>query len=229
MPTILNLKPEEVDSNEKRSKYTVGVIGCGQKGIFYANAFADGGFRVICTDADASVVKKVAKGKTPFSEPEVEAKLKSHINKDQISVSSELRKAVSQSDIVIIAITAKVDEQKKTDYSALVNTCKQVGAALHQGVLIIYGGIAGFGFTEGTIKETLENTSGLKSGQDFGLAYNPILTSGTLTADCELMVAATDKPTLIRHNHPKYNNKKHNTNQRHKDGRNSYTRNRCKT
>ncbi len=68
MPPVLNLKPEEVDTNEKRSKYTVSVIGCGQKGIFYANAFAEAGFRVICTDADASVVKKVAKGKTPASQ-----------------------------------------------------------------------------------------------------------------------------------------------------------------
>ena len=63
MPAVLNLKPEELDTIEKRSKYTVSVIGCGQKGIIYANAFADAGYKVICTDADPSVIKKVAKGK----------------------------------------------------------------------------------------------------------------------------------------------------------------------
>ncbi len=68
MPTVLNLKPEEVDTNEKRSKYTVGVVGCGQKGILYANAFAEAGFTVICTDANASVAKKVAKGKIASAE-----------------------------------------------------------------------------------------------------------------------------------------------------------------
>ena len=46
---------------------------------------------------------------------------------------------------------------------------------MHQGTLVIYGGIAGLGFTEGTIKELLENTSGFKAGNDFGLAYSPIL------------------------------------------------------
>ncbi len=65
MPPVLKLKPEEIDTNEKRSKFTVCVNGCGQKGILYANAFAEAGFRVICTDADPTVIKKVAKGKTP--------------------------------------------------------------------------------------------------------------------------------------------------------------------
>jgi UDP-N-acetyl-D-mannosaminuronic acid dehydrogenase len=196
MPKVLNLKPEDVDSNENRSKYTVCVIGCGQKGILYVNAFAEVGFRVICTDADPTVIKKVSKGKTPSSQPQVEAKLKSFLNSGQVSVSNERKKAVSQGDIIIIAIGAKVDEQKKTDFSQIVSACKQVGAALQKGALVIYGGVAGIGFTEGTIKETLENTSGLKMGQDFGLAYNSILASETSIALAELKVAAADQASL---------------------------------
>jgi UDP-N-acetyl-D-mannosaminuronic acid dehydrogenase len=196
MPKVLNLKPEDVDSNENRSKYTVCVIGCGQKGILYVNAFAEVGFRVICTDADPTVIKKVSKGKTPSSQPQVEAKLKSFLNSGQVSVSNERQKAVSQGDIIIIAIGAKVDEQKKTDFSQIVSACKQVGAALQKGALVIYGGVAGIGFTEGTIKETLENTSGLKMGQDFGLAYNSILASETSIALAELKVAAADQASL---------------------------------
>jgi UDP-N-acetyl-D-mannosaminuronic acid dehydrogenase len=196
MHTVLNLKFEEVDTNEKRSNYTVSIIGCGQRGIFYANALAEAGFKVICTDADPSVIKLVAKGKTPSSHPEAEAKLKSHITAGQISTAGEVKKAVSQSDIIVIAVAAKIDEQKKTDYSQIVNACKQVGAALHQGALVIYGGIAGFGSIEGTVKETLENTSGLKVGQDFGLAYNPILTAQASMVNSELSVAAADKTSL---------------------------------
>lgn len=196
MPAVLNLKPEEADTNDKRSKYTVCVIGCGQKGILYANAFAEAGFSVICTDANPTVIKKVAKGKTPSSQSQVEAKLKSHLNSGQISVSSERKKAVSQSDVIVIAVGAKVDEQKKTDYSQIVSACKEVGAAIHQGALVIYGGIAGFGFIEGMMKETLENTSGLKVGQGFGLAYNPILTADASMANLELKIAATDQTSL---------------------------------
>ncbi|MGE5187510.1 MAG: UDP binding domain-containing protein, partial [Betaproteobacteria bacterium] len=151
-------------------------------------------YRVICIDSDPSVVKKVAKGKTPFNCPEVEAKLKSNITKGLISINSDFKKVVSQSDIVVIAFTAKKDEQTKTDTSHTVHVCKQVGAALQRGTLVLYGGVAGLGFTEGTIKETLEDTSGFKTGKDFTLAYNPIqATNGTIT---ELKVAANDKTSL---------------------------------
>ena len=194
MPQILNLTPQDLDSSEKRSKYTVGIIGCGQKGILYANAFAAVGYRVLCIDSDPSVVKKVTKGKTPFNCPELESKLKSNITKGLISISSDFKKVVSQSDIVVIAFTAKKDEQTKTDTSHTVHVCKQVGAALQRGTLVLYGGVAALGFTEGTIKETLEDTSGFKTGKDFTLAYNPIqATSGTIT---DLKVAANDKTSL---------------------------------
>jgi nucleotide sugar dehydrogenase len=200
MPAVLRLKPEEIDTIEKRGKYTVSVIGCGQKGVLYATAFAEAGFRVICTDADQSLVKRLAKGKTPFSEREMESKLKSFMRTGQLSATSELKSAVSQSDIIIMTLSMKIDDKKSPDYSEVESSCKQVGAALSRGALFIYGGIAGFGFTEGVIKETLENTSGLRVGEDFGLVYNPIQISDgqpvTSIANQELKVAAIDSASL---------------------------------
>jgi UDP-N-acetyl-D-mannosaminuronic acid dehydrogenase len=197
MPQVLHLTPQEIDTPEKRSKYLVTIVGCRHKGILYANMFADAGFNVVCTDADASIVKRAAKGKTTPPMLEAEAKLKSHINQEKINVTGELKKTISQSDIVIITLTAKIDEQKKNNYTELVNTCKHIGAALHSGTLVIYGGIASVGFTEGTIKEILENTSGLKAGQDFGLAYSPLIPTNTPTSTLELtVVAASDNLSL---------------------------------
>ncbi|MGA3058747.1 MAG: nucleotide sugar dehydrogenase [Candidatus Bathyarchaeia archaeon] len=199
MPNVLNLKPDEIDTKEKRSKYLVSIVGCGQKGIFYANAFADAGFKVACTDSDPSVIKKLAKGKTPFAEQENENKLKSFINAGRLSVTGELKKAVSRSDIIIITVPAKVDEKKKIDFSRTLNACKQVGSQLHSGTLVIYGDVAGLGFIEGIMKETLENTSGLKVGQDFGLAYIPMHNLGAKSIEgitnLELKVATIDKPS----------------------------------
>ncbi|MCW3983604.1 MAG: 3-hydroxyacyl-CoA dehydrogenase NAD-binding domain-containing protein [Candidatus Bathyarchaeota archaeon] len=196
MPPLLQLNPQDVDSLDKRRKFNVAVVGCGHKGIFFANAFADAGFSVVCTDADASVVKKVAKGKTAFCDASAEAKLKSHIAAEKIDVTSDLKKTVAQSDVVVIAISTRVDEQKKTDDNGLINTCKQVGAALQQGALVVYGGVAALGFVDGTVRELLENTSGLKVGQDFGLAYCPILTTNVSLANSGVRVAADDKASL---------------------------------
>ncbi len=199
MPAVLRLTPEEIDTVEKRGKYTVSVIGCEEKGVLCAIAFADAGYKVICADADQSLVKRLARGKTSFSERDVEDKLKSFVRTGQLSATSEIKNSVTQSDIVIITVTAKIDDKKNPYYSEVESSCKQIGAALHQGSLVIYSGIAGFGFTEGTIKETLENTSGLKVGEDFGLAYNPLWFSNaqaTELGDEELTVAANDKASL---------------------------------
>ena len=68
---------------------------------------------------------------------------------------------------------AKVDDKKKIDHSEALARLKQVGAALHSGMLVIYGEVAGLGFIEGIMKETLENTSGLKAGQDFCSGVHP--------------------------------------------------------
>ncbi len=198
MPNVLNLKVDEIDTNEKRSKLLVSVVGCGRKGILYAYAFAQAGFKVVCSDADPSVVKKLAKAKTPFRQPEIEGKIKSLINAGQLSVTGELKKAVSRSDAVIIAVSAKVDDKKKIDTSELLSTLKQVGEALHSGMLVVYGEVAGLGFIEGVMKETLENTSGLKVGQDFILAYVPIRNTQVKQfiepiADLELKVAVAGK------------------------------------
>jgi UDP-N-acetyl-D-mannosaminuronic acid dehydrogenase len=200
MPAVLHLKPEEIDANEKRRKYTVSVIGCEEKGVLYAIAFAEAGFKVICTDADQTLVKRLAKGRITFSDREIKTKLKILLRKGQISVTSELKSAVSHSDIIVMTLTAKIDDKKNPDYSTVESGCKQVGTALSRGALFIYGGIAGLGFTEGVIKETLENTSGLKVGEDFGLVYNPVrVFNGQLLAsiaDQELKVAGMDETSL---------------------------------
>ena len=200
MPAVLNLNPEDIDTIEKRSKYTISVIGCGQNGILLATAFADAGFKVICTDANLSIIKKVTRGKTSFAGQEIEGKLKGLINSGQLNVTSELKKAVTQSDIIIITVAAKVDDKKKIDYSDVIASCKQVAAALHAGTQVIYCNIAAFGFIEGIMKETLENTSGLKVGQDFGLAYIPLQTSeakyASRLANLELKVAVTGKTSI---------------------------------
>ncbi len=200
MPSMLSLRLDEIDANEKRSKFTVSVIGCGQKGVLFANAFAQAGFKVICTDPDQSLVKKLARGKVPFSEAEIEIQLKNYVNADKILASNDLKGTVSQSDIIILALDGKLDDKKTPNYSEVENTCKQIGAVLRQGSMVIYGGIAGFGIVDEIIKETLENSSGLKAGIGFGLAYTPIYTLGNQPVksivNTELKVAATDKTSL---------------------------------
>ncbi len=200
MPSMLTVKSDDVDSNEKRSKYTVSVIECRQKGVLYANAFAQAGFKVICVDPDQSIVKKLTRGKAPFSEVETEIQLKNLVNADKILASNDLKETVAKSDIIVLTLNGKLDDKKNPNYSEVENTCKQIGAVLRQGSMVIYEGIACFGFIDEIVKESLENSSGLKAGTGFGLAYAPIQMLGSQPVksitNTELMLAATDKTSL---------------------------------
>ena len=199
MPAVLCVKPEEVDTAAKRGKYTVSVIGCGETGVLYAVAFAEAGYRVICADADQSLVRRLARGKTPFVERDVEVKVKGFVRTGQLSTTSEVKGAVSQGDFVVLAVTAAVDVKRNVDFGEVEGVCKQVGAVLREGSLVVYGGVAGFGFTEGVVREVLENTSGFKVGVGFGLAYCPVQVSAGNVVEFggeELLVAADDKVSL---------------------------------
>jgi nucleotide sugar dehydrogenase len=200
MPSVLKLQMQDIDSKEKRAEYTVSIIGCGQNGILYADAFAEAGYKVICNDDDPSLLKRLAKAKNCCVEPEIETHLKKHLNTGNLAISNVRKSAVSQSDIIILAINVKMDVKNKADTSELKAAYKQVGAALKQGALLIYGGISSFGTTENLLKETLENTSGLKEGKDFLLAYNPLQFSKTYPIktlnNAELIVAATNSQSL---------------------------------
>jgi UDP-N-acetyl-D-mannosaminuronic acid dehydrogenase len=197
---ILNIKPEEINTAEKRKRHTISVIGCGHMGVVHAYLFAEAGFRVVCVDADQTRVNSITRGKMPFLKREIELKLKNHVKTGLLSAVTDFKSAVSQSDVVAIAVPVEIDARKKIKYSSLENTCKKVGASLRRDSLVIVISTIGVGVTQGLIKELLENTSGFKAGVDFGLAYSPIQVSrgqplATFT-DQKRIVAAADQHSL---------------------------------
>jgi nucleotide sugar dehydrogenase len=201
MPDILHIKPEEVGMVEKRGKYSVCVVGCGELGVSYAVAFSEAGFKVTCADADQSLVRRLAKGRSVFSERELESKLKHYVRSGALNVMCDVKSAVAKSDIIILTTSLKIDEKRNSDFSEAENLCKQIGSVMQRGAFVIYGGMTSFGFTEGVIKETLENASGFKAGGDFGLAYTHSQAveqekSAEMISDQEWTVAANDKASL---------------------------------
>jgi UDP-N-acetyl-D-mannosaminuronic acid dehydrogenase len=199
-PSTLYIKPEHVDTAEKRGMYTVSIIGCNKEGTVQACLFAEAGFKVSCIDSDQTIINHLTRGKPAYLNPETESKLKAHVRTQRISATTDVKNAISQSDITIITTSVRIDQKKKTDRSDLENTCKRVGSNLRKDSIVIITGVVGVDDTRGTIKETLENTSGLKAGADFGLAYSPfrISTEQPLEtiANQERIAAATDKDSL---------------------------------
>ena len=173
MCPAMDWEKSDIDTPGKREKFTISVVGCGRIGLPTALIFADAGFRVIGVDANPQIVNLLTRGKAPFNEPGMDKLLKKHVKNPRFSATTDIRKASSESDVVILVVPTPIDPKKKPDYSAVEKPCKDVGLGLRRGSIVIVASTTGPGIAETLVRETLENSSGLKAGVDFGLAYSP--------------------------------------------------------
>ena len=191
-PQVLKLQAADWDSMAKRAKYTVCVVGCGRIGLPTACVVAEAGFRVIGVDTNANVVGLLKRGKAPFVETGLSALLRKHVKTGNFTATTDTKKAVSQSDVIMIIVPTVIDEKKKPDYSYVEKSCKDVGMGLNRNSLVIFASTVGPGITETLVKETLENTSGLKVGVDFGL-----VNSATRAAPGQILQDLISYPRVV--------------------------------
>lgn len=170
----MNIKKEDVDAPEKRGRYTVVVVGCGRLGLSHACLFAEAGFKVVGVEVDPFVISMLRKGKTLFTEPQLKSLLRRHVKEGSLTVTSNFSEVASESDVILLAVPTLVDGKRRLDYSKVKRACKDVGIGLRSGSLVVSISVVGPGVTESLVKETLELSSGLKAGIDFGLAYSPV-------------------------------------------------------
>ncbi len=174
MTDAMALKEKDLADSKERGNYAITVVGCGRMGLPISCLFSDAGFKVACLDADPYVVSQINKGITPFIELGLSQKLKRNLKEGRISATTDPKEAVAKSNIVILTVNTPLDEKKQPDYSSLEESCRNVGLNMKRGTLLIVECTVGPSVTETLIKETLEASSGLKAGADFGLAYSPI-------------------------------------------------------
>ena len=197
---IMEIDEKTLDSPEERGKYTVCVVGCGRMGLPTACLFAEAGFKVIGVDKNRKIVQAINKEKSPFLEPGLEELISKNVKNKRLIATMDTGWAVSQSDVIIIVVDTPIDEKMKPDYSRLEAACKDVGKKLEKGSLVIIASTVGPGVTESLVKNRLENSSGLKAGTDFGLAYSPTrATAGRTLYDIShyaRLIAGIDEKSL---------------------------------
>jgi len=177
MSRAITWKETDLDTAEKRSKCTVGIIGCGRTGLSTACLLANANFKVIGVDSNPYVISLLKKGKIPSGDPKLAEQIKKHVKEGRLTATNQAKEAVSTSDIIIFAVPPTLDQKKKPDYSSVENACKETGIGLRSGSIIIVENTIGPGITETILKEALEKSSGLKAGIDFALAYVTISVS----------------------------------------------------
>lgn len=163
----------------------VSIIGTGYVGLVTGACLAEKGHGVVCVDSDAAKVESIARGVAPFHEPGLDELLRRHVGR-ALHATSDLRRAVLDSDLTLIATGTPFDGQT-IDLSSVKRAAREVGGALADKrmyhVVVVKSTVVP-GTTDTVVLPILEEASGKKAGGDFGVGMNPeFLSEGSAIDD----------------------------------------------
>lgn len=153
----------------KNNDFTLGVIGIGRVGLPLALSFARSGIKVIGVDKNRDYVNKIKRLEKPFCEAGIEDLL----NLATFFPTTDLRKGVSQSDILILCVGTPLIGSSSPDYGQLYSALSEMAEVSIKGKLVIIRSTVPPGTTEDRIIPFLEKKTGLKVTEDFGVAVCP--------------------------------------------------------
>jgi UDP-N-acetyl-D-glucosamine dehydrogenase len=149
---------------------TVGVIGMGYVGLPLSLAAGSAGFQVLGFDIDPQKVELLDAGRSPLA----------HIGHDRVA---ELRASgqfeatadfsrLGEPDAILICVPTPLGRHREPDLSFVEDTCRTIARHLRPGQLVVLESTTWPGTTREVVKPILES-SGLRPGVDFHLAYSP--------------------------------------------------------
>ncbi len=151
---------------------SIGVIGLGYVGLPMAALFADRGYKVRGADINSEIVEKINMGRVEINESGVAELVRKVVSLGRFSATTNVAEVVRGSDVIIIIVQTPVDKKGIPDLRALENACIAIARNLSKRKLIIIESTIPPGATERIIIPILESSS-LKAGSDFYLAYSP--------------------------------------------------------
>lgn len=148
----------------------VGVVGLGYVGLPLAVEKAKAGYTVIGFDVQASRVDAVNDGENYIGDI-IDSELTDLVKSGKLRATADYAE-MKNVDAVAICVPTPLDIYKQPNTSYVESSSKDIAKYLHPGMLVVLESTTYPGTTEELIKPTLES-SGLKVGEDFFLAYSP--------------------------------------------------------
>lgn len=148
----------------------LGVIGLGYVGLPLAVEKAKAGYKTIGFDVQESKVNCVNAGDNYIGDV-VNEDLAEIVQSGLLSATTDFAQ-VAKADCVCICVPTPLDEHQQPNISYVKSSAESIVPYMHKDMLIILESTTYPGTTEELLKPIFE-TSGLKCGEDFYLAFSP--------------------------------------------------------
>lgn len=149
---------------------TAAVVGLGYVGLPLAMAYVAAGYRVLGYDVDEAKIAALRAGRSYIGDVGDEA-LQAATAGGKFEATADAAR-LADADVIAVCVPTPLHPNKDPDLSYLVNTARTLAAHLRPGQLVIVESTVYPGATREEVLPILE-TSGLKAGGDFWLAFSP--------------------------------------------------------
>ena len=148
----------------------IGIIGMGYVGLPLALACIKGGFSTTGFDLDYFKVEALSQGKSYLRHIPAED-VKKAVDSNQLDATIDFSR-LTDMDAIIICVPTPLAPGNKPDLSYVTSTTEVIAQYLRAGQMVVLESTTYPGTTAEVMRPVLE-AGGLKSGQDFYLAYSP--------------------------------------------------------
>jgi UDP-N-acetyl-D-glucosamine dehydrogenase len=150
-------------------KPEIAIVGAGYVGVPLAKVFVDAGRRVVLVDVVQERVDMLNRGES-YIEDVPDAMLAALVA-GGLSATTDYD-VVREVDAILIALPTPLSRQREPDLSIVKSAVAEIAERLRPGHLVVLESTTYPGTTREEVLPILE-TSGLKAGEDFHLAFSP--------------------------------------------------------
>jgi UDP-N-acetyl-D-glucosamine dehydrogenase len=192
----------------ERRQILFGIVGLGYVGLPLAVELAQAGYRVLGFDVNPDVVEGLNAGRSHVKDVS-DAQLQAAMQCGRLSATTDMAR-LSEPDAISICVPTPLSKFKDPDVSFIVAATEAVKKRIRRGQAIILESTTYPGTTREIMLPALES-SGLKVGQDFFLAFSPERVDpgnprygtrntpkvvGGITDDCRRVAVALYQPAI---------------------------------
>lgn len=180
----------------------IAIVGTGYVGLVTGACFAEMGNNTVCVDIDEEKLAGLRQGILPIHEPGLEQIVVSNTSAGRLVFSSDLSAAISDAEVVFIAVGTPPNEDGSADLSHVLAVAKSIGQKIQHPIVVVNKSTVPVG-TADKVNETMRRELDQRGVDiDFDVVSNPeFLREGSAVQDFmypDRIVVGTDKPKSER-------------------------------